>query len=150
MKYLILRKKIAISFIFLATLMILASGMIPHHHHQDSICIVMAEKGEDAHLCNNDHHSNNSADDMANHETHSCVSKSLYFSKLSSNNVKQKDYSCDNHNHLHLFPVFILHRLLSLVETPARKLDYGEYLIAYISVGATRVNGLRAPPFSLA
>lgn len=141
-----MRKKVSILFIMLSTFMVLVSSVMPHHHHEGMICIGVETCYAEQHNCGceSEHHSGNDA----NHEHHSCTADAQYLTKQSVDDAKQKNCSCNNLEHIHLFPVhFIVNWLLSPIETVVEKTEYGEFLITYTSVNVNHAHGLRAPPY---
>lgn len=159
-----MKKKIAISPIVLAILIVLVAGAIPHHHHdKGAICfhvIHYAENhdGNDGHdATNGDNHSEE--DDHPSQSSHSCqhdpncVAETTYYTNPDGK-IKIKAPSFDNGDNpvinsffplLYLVKDFLINPAYNTYTKPKR----GEYLLFYTSAEVSRFHGLRAPPFIL-
>lgn len=67
-----IRKSITVFFILLANFVLLAHAVIPHHHHQNKVCIVGSTYDTNSEIhkydtneCEQDHKSENEADDCS-------------------------------------------------------------------------------------
>jgi hypothetical protein len=145
----------------LATFMLLVSVITPHHHHGDIVCISTScsihETTNDAgHECEGDftdccpHHHDNDDESASDDD---CIAKATYLVS-NQNEIKSKFRSYDEHNHnIHFTPVFLL--LTSCYDTDAglvylTKHRYRERNVFRESGNVNRLNGLRAPPYSIA
>jgi len=141
--------KFAISSVALAIFIVLASGIIPHHHHDNgAICFFMTD-------CQKDNSTNgeNAQDSHARGHNTTCVAEASYYTS-SENEVKVRVSSCnncDNPSHIHLFPLlylvpnFLIHPAHNTVTKP----KYSEYLLFYPFAEVNQPHGLRAPPSML-
>ena len=118
---------------------------IPHHHHDDVFCMAMEQCKEDGNI--NDehthHHDNNQTPDQC------CIVKTHYIIPKVCNQVKCNAALCGNSacNHISQL-LYIGYDSLKLnLELSEIKPEYGEYVLCYYSVNASRIYGLRAPPF---
>lgn len=143
-------KKIGISFIALAILIVLMSGTLPHHHHENgTVCFFMAH-------CEKDHETDHVHSDQKNNACRhdaSCVVETSYYTNP-QNELKIKTPSCDNCDntgHFHLFPLFYLDSdlLINPVYNCYTKPKKGEQILFYTSDSISRIHSLRAPPFIL-
>ena len=153
-----MKKKIAISPIVLAILIVLVTGAIPHHHHDNGvICfhvIHYAENhgGNDGHDATNDaHHSAQSGHSC--HDDPNCIAETTYYTNPDGE-IKIKAPSFENGDNPVYNPFFPLLYLVSdFLINPAyntyTKPKQGEYLLFYTSAEVSRFHGLRAPPFIL-
>lgn len=144
-----MKKKVSILFIALAAVMLLVSGIVPHHHHDGVACMIVEHCGKDNSV--NDRHTNHPVGDIQ-HEP-SCVAESDYTPYIDSR-TKCKISSCDHcgsPNHIHLFSILYLAAdfLPYSAETASASPEYGEYALFYKSAETSRFHGLRAPPFIL-
>jgi hypothetical protein len=143
-----LKKRLSISLVSLAALMVLVMNVLPHHHHGDSVCVVMehCEKDDSAGGGHADH-----SDDMTDHGKE-CVFETVVATITQTDSESRcKVSACGDPYHVHLFHVlYIVAEVLpDPAETPDFKPDHGEYVSFYTSAEASRFHGLRAPPISL-
>ncbi|SFL27713.1 hypothetical protein SAMN05216357_11717 [Porphyromonadaceae bacterium KH3CP3RA] len=145
-----LKKKIAISSVVLAILIVLVSGTIPHHHHDNGAICFHVTHGENDNSTDNEHTGKNS---HSCHHDVTCIAKTNYYFSP-ENKVKIKTPSCDNCDdpgHTHLFPLlylvsdFLIHPAYNTYTKPKQ----GEYILFYTSAEVSQFHGLRAPPFVL-
>jgi hypothetical protein len=141
-----MKKKVSILFIVSAAVMLLVLSIIPHHHHNGAACMIVERCEKDNSL--NDEHTNHH-DDMQHEQ--SCIAESDYIFNIDSR-TKYKISSCDdcgNPDHIHFFPILYLVAdfLLYPAETITPQPEYGEYVSFYTSAEASRLHGLRAPPY---
>ena len=139
----ILKKKISISFVTIACLMLTAIYIIPHHHHDGMFCLIMEQCEEDEHI--HTHHNND-------HQVpdNTCIAKTYYIIPRTHNHVKCNDAFCSNLTHDNVFTLlfFVEDCLLRLnADYSEIKPEYGEYIQYYNSATASQSHGLRAPPF---
>ncbi|RNC64891.1 DUF6769 family protein [Proteiniphilum sp. X52] len=144
-----MKKKIAISSIAVAVLIVLVAGTIPHHHHDNgAICFHMT------------HHQDASEDGQppaqSGHSCHhdpTCIAETTYYTNPDGK-IKIKAPSLDNGDnpgHIELLP--LLYLVTDFLVNPAydtyTKPKQGEYILSYKSAEVSRFHGLRAPPFIL-
>lgn len=140
-----LKQKLSISFLSVAVFMLMVIAVVPHHHHSEMACLVMERCEQDRAL--NDEHTGHHSDNKMAHN--SCISEIGYIAQQSDNETKCKVSSCNNHNHIHLFPAFYLladFLIYNNVAYSAPKPNLGEYLSFYKSAEISQFHGLRAPP----
>ena len=128
--------------------MMLVLNIVPHHHHDDAVCMVMESCQED-HSAGDEHAGHCHSGHGAAHGG-SCVIESDYII-TQTEGTRCAVSSCGHPDHVHLFPMLyiVADVLLSPAETISSKPEYGEYLSFYTSAEASRFHGLRAPPFIL-
>jgi hypothetical protein len=126
----------------------LALTILPHHHHDGRICIVM-DVCEQDHAINDEHTHHNDIPDEEHPDT--CIAETEYIAPPFKDEAKCKIFSCKNYNHIYLFPIYFLVADLLNFDTGNSffKIEYGEHISFDKSAEATRLNGLRAPPFML-
>ena len=137
----LVRKKLSIFFIGLASLVVLIIGIMPHHHHNKGMACLMAKH------C----HENAPADKEHTHSEPTCVAKTFF---LSGAELRLKHrYSlceeCHDPHHIHVFPILfaVADLLLHPTDDLSADPEYGEYLVFYTPSEARPSHGLRAPPF---
>lgn len=153
-----MKKKIAISPILLAILVVLVAGAIPHHHHDNgAVCFHVIHYIEN-HEGNNDHDTTNDGQHSTQNAHSSqhdpnCVAETTYYTNPDGK-IKIKVPSVENgDNPLYnqFFP--LLYLVSDFLTNPAyntyTKPKQGEYLLFYTSAEVSRFHGLRAPPFIL-
>ena len=125
--------------------MLTAAYIIPHHHHDGMFCMIMEHCKEDGNI--NDEHTHHHDDHQA--PDHSCIVKTHYITPKVYNHVNFNVASCNSFTHDHVFPLlYVVHDCLILnSEFSKIKPEYGEYIRYYNSATASRLHGLRAPPF---
>jgi hypothetical protein len=139
----------SILFNTLAIIALLVSVSIPHHHHEDMVCVVASR--EHCHDCNTKYASHNH-DDQKNSDN-DCIAKTSYVASDQSELIyKIRRHDEDNHNILFI-PVFLCIVDLYCTGTKyvyltkrrcKKKIFYPQ--LEYVN----RINGLRAPPYSRA
>jgi hypothetical protein len=138
--------KKSISFIALATLMLLVLDIVPHHHHEGIACMIMEFcESDDAINDEHIHHHDNGA---IPHGT-LCVAESDFIVPQTQHDLKCKASSCMHHNHNSLFPVlFAAFDYLSddISAKVSAQWEYGEHICFYTFADASSIYGLRAPP----
>jgi hypothetical protein len=135
--------------ITLAVVVLLVSASIPHHHHGNMTYIDMGVCHCE-HDCGDDRHHH---DDRLPFDDDDCVSKASYVVSPQSE-IKCKFCSHDDNNHnIHFVPILL--GLVTLYDTEAKlvyltKHRYKEQYLFPESADVNRINGLRAPPYSVA
>jgi hypothetical protein len=127
------KKNVSILFIALASFILLALAVVPHHHHDGFPCAAVEHR-----------------DLPGDCEQGECVAESEYTAPKTIDETKCKIASCRNHDFNHLFPVFFLAAdfLSFTTEISISDNKCGEYiLLLYKSSDANLFHGLRAPPF---
>lgn len=106
-----LKKITAILFLSLASIIILAFAVIPHHHHQDYICFNSLHC--EGHTSSEEHSHDGEHDSYA----HSCV-KNLFETQVSR--TQSSVHSCDDGNCFHFTQIlFLSSDILSLLSQKA-------------------------------
>jgi hypothetical protein len=156
-----MRRVFSISVIALAVITLLVSVIVPHHHHGNMVCIVASHC---EHECNNagydcegdfsdcrhHQHDNDNKDGQPFHNN--CIARANYVvSDQSEVKYKLRTNDEDNHNP-HFAPVFLY--LTDLYDTAAKivyltKHRYRDKGTFPESANVNRINGLRAPPYSI-
>jgi hypothetical protein len=153
-----LKKKIAISPIVLAILIVLVAGVIPHHHHDNgAICFHVIDcienhGGSDGHDAANEGQYPVQNNHSCQHDPN-CVAETSYYTNPDGK-IKIKAPSFDNDDNpvqIQFCPVFYLVSdfLINPAYNTYTKPKQGEYLLFYTSAEVSRFHGLRAPPFVL-
>lgn len=126
----------------IATLFVIVSAVIPHHHHGELTCMTVIS------CDNNNSHDKTTKTNNKNIDPN-CIAKANYIISANNNEVKSKPCSCDNPSHSHLFPLVYLlsDYLIYNLQLSETEIEYGELTISYLSINASFVNGLRAPPY---
>jgi hypothetical protein len=145
-----MKRNVSISLIALATVMMLVSGFVPHHHHEGVACVITEHCEKDD--TTDEKHTNHLADNGMHHGQ-SCVVESDYISNI-DRRIKSKVSSCDdcdNPDHIHVFPILCLVADFRsyLPGNVTLNPEYGEYIPSYTSADVRQSHGLRAPPFIL-
>lgn len=142
-----MKKYISISFVALSSLVLILLALVPHHHHQGLVCVVM-EICEQDNQVNDQHTSHGELPDDNAHEQ-MCIADSEYTAPK-ADEKKCNLPSCHNHDFNHFFPIFFLAADILAFDTGTSLSDYkfGEYILTYKSAEANQFHGLRAPPFS--
>jgi len=143
------KRIISISFIALASFILLILAIVPHHHHEGLACIVM-EMCEQDNQVNDEHTDHRELPDNSEHNQ-SCIGESQYIAPQTTNEIKCKVFSCQNHDFTHLFPILFLAAdfLIYNAGISISDFKYGEYILFYKSAEANQFHGLRAPPFTI-
>jgi hypothetical protein len=131
------KKFVSISFIAIASFILLAIAIVPHHHHDGFPCITATEHTDLPDSC----------------ERETCLAESEYIAPKTIDEIKCKIASCRNHDFNHLFPViFLAADFLSFTTgISTAGITCGEQvLLLYNSSDTSPSHGLRAPPFIIA
>ncbi len=152
-----LKKKIAISSIAIAILIVLVAGTIPHHHHDNgAICFhVTGHHETNREASDNDQDEHCASDNQNTHgcdHDRTCIAETTYYANPDGK-IKTKAPIFDNDDnpaYIQFFPLFFLVSdfLINPVYNTYTKPKQGEYLLFYTSAEVSRFHGLRAPPFS--
>lgn len=103
----ILRKLLAITLLSLASTIMLAFTVLPHHHHQEYICFAGSHCTEEAGKMQHSHDSNPFND------THNCISELL---QAQLHRTQDIGHCCEEgHCHHFIFIPFIVPDLLALI-----------------------------------
>lgn len=133
-----MKRSLSIVFLAVATVCMVLTTVMPHHHHGNTVCIDIEHCAEDfAH-----HHCNHPA---ANDP---CAVNAEFFISEAGGDLKCKlhhasDDCCGGHQSL---PVILPSVLASCPDTPPERIEYGEYTVRPYSAHLSRIPGLRAPP----
>jgi hypothetical protein len=127
--------------------MMLVLNALPHHHHDEAVCVVMERCEEDNTV--NDEHTDHSDSDMDHGK--SCILGSDAVVIQADNGTRCRVSSCDDSDHVHLFPILYIAQdiLINPAEAGGFEPEYGEFVSFYTSAEASQFHGLRAPPISL-
>ncbi len=135
------KKITAIFFLTLASMVMLAFTIMPHHHHQEYICF------------NNVHCENESPDGQHNHDSapihtnHSCI-RNLFQTQISR--TQSLEHSCcEGHCHHYIMVLFLVPDLsgLSLSEPEKQVLPHSVYRERLHSSVYISDRAGRAPPY---
>jgi hypothetical protein len=129
--------------------MLLVLGIVPHHHHDGAVCMVMERCEKDNSV--NDEHTNHHPDEGMK-QGQSCVADGDFYAFLPDSRIKCSTSFCDNcDNHAHFFSILYLFAdfLTHPEENISIKSEYGEYIAFYTSAEASQFHSLRAPPYML-
>ena len=142
----LVKRIISISFVALSSLVLLILAIVPHHHHEGLVCIVM-EICEQDNQVNDEHTDHRELPNDSDHEQ-SCIAESKYTSPKTTNETKCKVSSCQNHDLTHLFPIFFLAADFLIYDSGESTSDfeYGEFISFYKSAVANQFQFLLAPP----
>lgn len=133
--------------ISIAVLLITVFSIVPHHHHQEVLCVVM-EMCEKDNTYNDQHTEHDTSQEETNHES-GCTVNSLY---TASTHILKSDSSLsDGNNQLSLAQCFCLlaSYLLYTPELSVNKTAYPRCVVSYQSASLGLSSGLRAPPVCL-
>jgi hypothetical protein len=121
--------------------MLLMVNFVPHHHHDGFVCMVRDNFVNDEHA---DHHDER---DMVH--DYLCIAEAEFIVPRIENEIKCEVSSCDNPDHVHIFPILFLVSdfLLFPSSISSIKFEYGDYVSFYTSAETSRFCGLRGPPF---
>jgi hypothetical protein len=140
-----LKNHISISFVALAVVWLLLGMLVPHHHHNGEVCMVVEQCHEDGAF--NDKHTHHGQEHEDNGDDNCCIAKSNYVSPNISKLLKIKNPTTDNGFHPDLPAMLLLFIGISVPESVTdKRTDYGEYIPIHLSDGAICAAGLRAPP----
>jgi hypothetical protein len=135
-------------FIFMAGLIILAHAVVPHHHHDNIICIENTHCADDTsphnHNYDNDHKDTGDHDHDCSHDVQTCFLNQFI---PNQNNENQKILKYGNSNTI--FPVLVFAIFNSETENfSLRKTDFSFIPIKLLNYTTfvTKCFGLRAPP----
>ena len=144
-----LRRAAAISFLFLANIILLAVAVVPHHHHEEMICFTASHCGGHEH----EHDADCSHDEQQPLHTHEHHGDTNYchIGKWLPPNIAQGHKcqchcfctACNNDLFVATLPDFSEPNIKQ-ANLPFRQAPFEE---TYISVYVSQILGLRAPPF---
>lgn len=137
-----MKKITAHTFLLLATILLLAHAVLPHHHHQLQFCIESSHchhhNVPDPLASSHDHDGENSAD---------CLLKQLII--FPANPVKQACKCTDlTDGHFHVYDwhaILFQHEQASVPDQKASEVEYPSLVFSYSRI-LSSVSGLRAPP----
>ena len=143
------RRALAISFLFLANIVLLAVAAVPHHHHGDMICFTAS------HCCGHNHDADCSHHEQQPSHTHEhhgdagcCNVEEWLLPNIEPSDKLSHLCFCTTCDSGHDLFVSIIPKLLKLPpqmeNLPFRQAPFEE---KYISVYVSQTLGLRAPPF---
>jgi hypothetical protein len=148
-----MKRLFSILVITLAVISLQVSTIVPHYHHGNTVCIVSSH---DEHECDEEcssdcplaHHHHDDEDKTFDNN---CVIKSTFVVSEQSG-IKHKIHSNGGHNS-NFVPVLLY--LNNLYDVNAKfvyltKHRYREKAFPCKSASVNRINGLRAPPYSIA
>jgi hypothetical protein len=127
------------------------STIIPHYHHENTVCIVTNQNQHECdEECPSDCSLNHPHDDKDKAPDNDCISKTTFVVSEQSI-IKHKIHSGEHG--FHFVPVLLY--LGHLYDTSIRtvyltKRRYREKSFPCESASVNRINGLRAPPYSIA
>lgn len=125
----------------IAALFTIVFSAIPHHHHEEVLCMVM-ELCEQDNTYNDDHTDHGSGQDERHQNA--CLFNMDY---ISSSGMTKSSLDSENGTPLHLPVLFLLSEILTLdLTTPELEIIYDGYVVSYTSVVLGESCGLRAPP----
>lgn len=134
-----IKKITAYSFILLANIVLLAHAVLPHHHHEQQVCIERTHCASDTetHVHNNDakdHQHDGNANSTA------CVLKQAIL--IPSAQIRILN-NCDNHNHdFYILSNFGHVDLQPVSEVVTCNPEFPSFFISFVTTSL----GLRAPP----
>lgn len=138
-----IKKITAYSFILLANIVLLAHAVLPHHHHEQIVCI------ENTHCaCDTDAHVHNT--DAKDHQhdgnanSTACVLKQAVLIPSAQGRILNTCQNCsDNHNHdFYILSNFGYADLQSSPEVVTYIPKFPSFFISFVTISL----GLRAPP----
>ncbi|MBK8807545.1 MAG: hypothetical protein IPO21_13245 [Bacteroidales bacterium] len=137
-----IKKLTAYSFILLANLVLLAHAVLPHHHHEQQVCIesTHCDGDSEAHIHNtaSQDHQHDGADNTI------CVLKQAVIVPSSQvKSINTCDNCSDNHNH-----DFIIHSDFGNEHSQfvSEVISYKPEFPSFYTTFVTPTLGLRAPP----
>ena len=141
------RRALAISFLFLANIVLLAVVVVPHHHHEDMICFTVSHCGGHEHDTDCSHDEQQPSHTHEHHSDVNCCSIEEWVLPNIAPGHKHQCHcfctACNNDLFVAILPDFSEPNIKS-VSLPFRQAPTTEsYLCIYVS----QTLGLRAPPF---
>ena len=141
-----IKKRTAIFFILLANIILLAHAVIPHHYHQEQVCIVNEHCQNDS-IAHNHNTSGHNHQHDGDNNSESCALKQAV--GIPANSVRQefKWRGCDD-NHLefvHFQAVLFSSEFTSFVPQIIQNAQIPLILSSHFNFVSTSL-GLRAPP----
>lgn len=141
-----MKKLFSILSVSIAVLLITAFSIVPHHHHEEGLCMVMEMCQEDNRY--NDQHTTHDTSEEASHHDNNCVTNTQYTAPTKG---LKDGHVFENGDHLHLLDYisslisyFILSPEYSTIQTASFR-----HVVSYKSALLGLSRGLRAPPYSL-
>lgn len=137
-----IKKLTAYSFILIANLVLLAHAVLPHHHHEQQVCIEQThcDSDQDAHIHNTpaQDHQHDGTDNTT------CVLKQAVIVPSSqAKSVNSRDNCSDNHNHdFYILSNFGHVDLQPVSEVVTCNPEFPSFFISFVTTSL----GLRAPP----
>jgi hypothetical protein len=155
-----MKRILSIAVVTVAIIAVITSVIVPHHHHGDAVCIATHhcdhDCGDDGHSCDgnsSDCSRHHHAADNCPFDNNGCIAKATY---VVSDRIEVKcnvrSLDVHNNNNDYFVPVFTL--FANPYDTEAKfahlsKLRYKEKPIFRETGNVNRINGLRAPPYSV-
>ena len=142
-----LRRALAISFIFLANIILLAVAVVPHHHHGDMICFAAPHNCGQKHDADcSDQHNPSHSHDRHNDAT-CCNIEEWLLPNITSGDKHNISCFCAMCNNGYDLFAFIIPGLPGLSpQTECLPFKQAPFTEKYISVYVSQTPGLRAPP----
>jgi hypothetical protein len=141
-----IKKTIAIASIMLASIVLLAHSVVPHHHHNKQVCLVSThctnDKSTDEHGSTKENHSHD-----GENNAHDCVLKESAvilsdhwksYLKFENNRYERSGLDDYHHNLLNSSTEFVIPFLFSYIHERHPDCSYSSLITASL--------GLRAPP----
>lgn len=143
-----MKKYLSISLTSVATLIILLSAVIPHHHHGERVCIIMD-------LCDvldgfdSAHENHGGNDDIEDDKT--CVFEKEYLTSSPHDDLVFKIGANDDQPSLSHFLLFYINenRLKKYISRFGSQVNYEEYIDPHGFSFLEFCKGLRSPPLSI-
>lgn len=133
------RGKIEALTLFVATIMLFTSTIIPHHHHHGAPCLASTHSTSDCQSANNHNHDANDGCDGGN-----CIGEESFLSTDRRDAVEQSPLVC-----LELLPALLCcEHLLCQHVSPDRKIYFEPFVFRDCSPLLPSAHGLRAPPLA--
>jgi len=127
-----MRKKVAICFLLLANIVLLAHAVLPHHHHNDgSVCFFVNSCNKDVSGDNENHH--NRCDDC------SLINNVFINQQQGQDHIK---YEPASHTVLFIIP----DNHIDFKQLTSFSFEHIPFLTSFFSSAVLRTCGLRAPP----
>jgi hypothetical protein len=140
-----IRKGLTILILFLASVLLLAHAVVPHHHHNLQVCVadIHCNNKDDAHkhFCNQENHKHDhNTDDL------SCIlEKIIMFRSGQSDQDDKQIVSPDNEKNYFFVLLFSLTGVEVNYSSGTNSTSPQFHINSYVSF-APRTSGLRAPP----
>lgn len=138
-----IKKITAFSFLFLANIILLAHGVLPHHHHEQQVCFINTHCTGDAAI-----HNHNSTEHSHQHDgtdNANCILKQAVIIPSSQSRILK---DCDNCIYTHSHDFFIFSNNFAFKDLQPSSLNeltvpkFSSFFISFV----TPTLGLRAPP----